>query len=149
MRGTHGHGRRLEPGRPTPRQVQRFTLAEILVALVFVAVVVPVAVHGIRVASRVSIAADREFTAVELGESKLADLMLTGDWQHEDSDGDFGDEWPGYRWELVTETWEEDSEVLLTEVTLTVFFTVQGRDLEVPLTVLAESDTVEEETSTP
>jgi hypothetical protein len=103
--------------------------------MLFMAIVVPVMVQGMTVASRAGIAAQRQREAVELADRLLTELVLTDDWRDSDGDGDFGEDWPGYRWVLRDDGWEEDT---MREVTVEVLYTVQGRERSVTLTTLTD-----------
>jgi Tfp pilus assembly protein PilV len=116
-----------------------FTFAEVLAAMVFVAIVIPVALEGILIANRVGIAADRKRRAAELADVKLTELMVDESWREKpQQEGDFGVEWPGYRWSLITEAWQEDT---MTVVTVEVFYKVQEREYSVVLSTLAAAET--------
>ena len=82
------------------RQVKSrgFTFAEVLAAMVFVGIVIPVAVHGILVANRVGEVAYHKRVAVKLAEGLLNELIITGDWADSEDEGDFGEDWTGYTW---------------------------------------------------
>ncbi|MDP7638568.1 MAG: type II secretion system protein [Candidatus Hydrogenedentes bacterium] len=117
----------------TTKNNHGFTFAESLAAMLFMAIVVPVMVQGMTVASGAGIAAERQREAVELAERLLTELVLTDEWRDSESDGDFGEDWPGYRWVLSDDEWEEDT---MRVVSLEVFFKVRGRERSVVLTTL-------------
>src|SRR6478735_6417980 len=54
-----------------------FTLAEVLAALLFMAIVIPVAVQGLRIASRAGSLSERKAIAARLADSKLNELVVT------------------------------------------------------------------------
>ena len=118
-----------------------FTFAEVLVAMVFAAILVPVAVHGIAVANRAAAVADGKRTAARLADNMLNELVVTGDWIDAEVTGDFGDERAGYRWEMQDETWEHEES--LSVVSIEVFFQRQGREFSVRLSTLAPGEEVE------
>lgn len=111
-----------------------FTLAEVLAALVIMAIVLPVAVEGLRIANRAGVVAHRKGVAVQLADSLLNELVVTGEWQYSAQDGDFGTEWNGYRWRLRNQNWGSDAMQMLT---LEVFYQVQDREYSVRLSTLA------------
>ncbi len=78
--------------------------------------------------------AERATVAVQLAENRLNELMLNNEWLSGETRGDFGEEWPGYRWELTRADWEAGEMV---ELTMNVFFEVQGREHDVRLSTLA------------
>jgi type II secretory pathway pseudopilin PulG len=109
-----------------------FTLAEVLAALVFMAIVIPVAVEALRVANRAGQVGLRKAAAARVGERVLNELLVSGQVQRGHSgvtrEGDLE-----YRWNLRTESWSEDAMSL---VTVQVFFPVQGLDYDVRLSTL-------------
>jgi len=110
-----------------------FTFVEILAALVFLAILVPAVVEGLTIASRVSVITERSAIAAELAQNKLNELSLGGAWASAGARGDFTEDWPGYRWELKQSTWDMDT---MTQLDLTVFYTVQGQEQSVALSTL-------------
>ncbi len=112
-----------------------FTFAETLAAMLFMAIVVPVMVQGMTIANRAGVAAERQREAVELADRLLTELVLTDEWRDSEAEGDFGDDWPGYRWALNDGDWEEDA---MQAVSVKVYFKVQGQELSVELTTLVE-----------
>jgi len=89
------------------RQATRgFTLVEALAAIMFLAIVIPVALRAIQIASRSGVIAERRLIAVELAQEKLNDFMVAGDWSSGDQTGDFADEHPGYDWALTVDQWD-------------------------------------------
>lgn len=110
-----------------------FTFVEVLAAFVFLAILLPAVVKAFSVCTGASSAAERTAIATQLAENHLSELMLDDAWASADSRGDFGEEWPGYRWELSQTAWEADTMV---ELTLDVFFMVQGRERDVRLSTL-------------
>lgn len=111
-----------------------FTFVEVLAALVFLGILIPVVVSALTVSNRAAVVAERSTIAMQLGENRLSELMLADAWTTAESRGDFGQDWPGYRWELKRQDWQSGA---MTELTLDVFFAVQGQEHEVRLTTLA------------
>lgn len=112
-----------------------FTLTEALAALMLMVIVTPVMFQGMTVANRVGIVAVRQREAVELADRLLTEMVLTDDWRDNEQNGDFGEEWTGYRWVLRDDGWDEDT---MRVVTVEVFYKVQGRERSVALTTLAD-----------
>ena len=111
-----------------------FTLAEVLAALVIMAIVLPVAIEGLRIANRAGVVAQRKGVAAQLADGLLNEFVVTGEWQYSAQDGDFGPEWTGYRWRFHNEAWGRDAMQMLT---LEVFYQVQDREFSVQLSTLA------------
>ena len=111
-----------------------FTLIEVLAAMVFLGILMPVVISALLVSNRAAVVAERSTVAVQLGENRLNELLLGNAWSSGETRGEFGDDWPGYRWEMRKATWQTTS---MTELTLDVYFQVQGREHDVQLSTLA------------
>lgn len=118
-----------------------FTLAEVLAAMAFLAILTPVILQGLSLAGRAGARAAREAVALQLADNRLTEMIADESWMGGSLDGDFGEEWPGYRWSL-----EQTAAAVgdLIELTLYVDFEVQGRAHRVNLSTLAAE---EDETS--
>jgi hypothetical protein len=110
-------------------------LAEVLAALMFMAIVIPVAVNGLLVANRAGVTAQRSSVAVQLADGLLSEMARTGNWRDFGTAGRFGSDWEGYHWILRIEPWERDSMRLLV---LEVFYPVQNQERSVRLSTLVE-----------
>jgi len=116
-----------------------FTFAEVLAALVFLAILVPTIVEGLSIANRTSVVAERSGVAGELAENKLNEILLSSTGTSASAaktSGDFGTDWPNYRWESTQGTWAADNVNTMTELNVEVFFPVQGKEHSVKLTTL-------------
>jgi len=122
---------------PGQTQQRGFTFVEILAAMLFMAIVIPVTVEGIMIANRAGVAAERKRVAVGLADMLLTEKVVTEEWRDGEQQGDFGEDWPEYNWVLRNETWEEDGMRL---ISVEVQFQVQGRDYSVGLSTLAEEE---------
>ena len=120
------------------RRGRAFTLVEVLATLVLVAIILPVAMGGISLATSMAGLAKQRLEAASLAETKLAELMATGEWLGGDLSGDFGPERPEYRWYAEAHDWEEDTVRLLD---VRVEWTSRGNDRSVTLTTLADAGT--------
>ena len=117
------------------RSAQAFTFVEVLAAMVFLGILMPVVVSALMVANRAAVVAERSTIAAQLGENKLGELMLGDAWTSAGTRGAFGADMPGYRWQLTKATWEAGA---MTELTLEVFFKVQGTEHEARLSTLVD-----------
>ena len=122
-----------------------FTLVEVLACLVFLGILIPVVVSALMTANRAAVVTERSSVAVQLGENRLSELMLDNEWSSAASRGEFGPEWPGYRWELTKVNWGSGA---MTELTLNVFFPVQGQEHEIHLATLVNEALVPSTTTT-
>ena len=112
-----------------------FTLAEVLAAMLFMAIVIPVAMEGLRIASRAGSVAGRKGVAVQLADSKLNELIVTGQWRNTGQGGTFGEQWPGYRWAIKNELWSEGAMRL---ITVEVTYPAQNQEYSVRLSTLVQ-----------
>ncbi|HEV7867611.1 MAG TPA: hypothetical protein VGO90_08005 [Chthoniobacteraceae bacterium] len=115
------------------RRHAAFTFVEILAALAFLGLLVPVIVSALTLSNRAGVIAERTLIATQLGENKLNEMLLGNAWSGGESRGDFGEEHPGFRWEMTQTPWEAGA---MTELAIDVIFPVQGQDHDVRLTTL-------------
>jgi type II secretory pathway pseudopilin PulG len=113
-----------------------FTLAEVLAALVFMAILIPVAVQGLRIASLAGQVAERKGVAARLADRVLNEFIVTAQWKEANSSGTIQDGPHQYRWQVRNEPWERES---MRVVSIQVTFAVQGRDYDVRLSTLANN----------
>jgi type II secretory pathway pseudopilin PulG len=130
--------RRQRPGKlPGPRRQSAFTLAEVLAALLFMAIVIPVALQGLRVASRAGSVSERKAVGARLAERKLNELLVTGQWQSASQKGEVREGSQVYSWQLQSEPWSEDG--VMRQLTVVVSVPVQGRDYDVKVSTLVDA----------
>ena len=115
-----------------------FTLAEVLAALAFMAIVIPVAVEGLRVANLVGQVSLRKAVAMRVAERVLNEMIVTGQTRASTQNGTIQEGFQGYRWSMRTEPWPEDAMRL---VTVQVIFPVQGQEYDVNLSTLMDNAT--------
>jgi type II secretory pathway pseudopilin PulG len=119
-----------------------FTFVEVFAAMVFLAILVPAIVEGLTIANRASVVAERGSVAGELAENKLNEMLVGQAWASGTAtSGDFGTDWPGYRWELSQTTWDQDNVNTMTELDMAVYFPVQGKERSVKLATLVSGTT--------
>ncbi|MES2570244.1 MAG: type II secretion system protein [Verrucomicrobiota bacterium] len=118
------------------RVTSAFTLVEVLVAMVFMGVLMPVIVSAITLSNRTAISAERSAAAVQLAENRLGELLPGNAWSNGETRGECGPEWPGYRWEMTREEWQSGK---MTQLTMRVFFPVQGQEHEVQVSTLVSA----------
>lgn len=120
-----------------------FTLVEVLAALVLVAIILPVAMRGISLATAAAGEARRQTEAGSLAEAKLNELLATGGWQGSDLAGDFRPDWPDYQWAAELLQWEgagsQTATPSLRQLSVSVAWTSRGRPRAVTLTTLVYS----------
>lgn len=103
--------------------------------MLFMAIVVPVAVQGIALASRAGTIAERKIVASQLADSFLSELVVLETWQSSPGSGTFPNTQGEYQWSLLQRTWEVDQMIYLEVM---VAFQVQGREHVVRTSTLVE-----------
>ena len=131
------HSARLTLDRRLVRQ-RGFTLAEVLAALVFMAIVIPVAVQGLRIAARAGEVAQRKSEAGRVAERLLNELIVTGQALQTAQRGVITEGEREYQWQLFNEPWPVDA---LQQLTIEVIFTAQGAEYDVRLSTLYDTST--------
>ena len=132
-------GTSITPKRTTTARRRRsgFTLAEVLAALLFMAIVIPVAVDGLRVASLAGTVAERKSRAVFVAERLLSESLITTNLNSASQSGTMTEQDREYRYTMKSESWPEDgTQYAPRQLTVEVTFAVQNRDYSVRLTTL-------------
>lgn len=120
-----------------PTRQRGFTLVEILIAMVFMAILVPISVQALLIANRAGSVAHHKRQAALLASNLLTEMVVTDEWVNGQRSGDLSDQYMNYRWELETSSWSEDSNASLTLLTMRVYYTVQGQEYSVNVSTLA------------
>ena len=110
-----------------------FTLVEMLASLALVAIVLPVAMEGISLATSTAGLARQQLEAANLAQTKLAELLATGAWQTGVLSGDFGEDRPAYRWTGQVTEYEGTT---LQQLDVRVGWTTRGMDYSMRLATL-------------
>jgi type II secretory pathway pseudopilin PulG len=118
------------------RARRAFTLAEVLAAMMFMAIVIPVAVQGLRIAGLAGEVGQRKIVAARIGNKVLNELKVTGQLQNTTQSGVVKEGGLPYQWSLRSAAWTEDTTSPMNVVTLTVVFTAQGKSYDVKLSTL-------------
>ena len=128
-------------------KIKGFTFVEILAAMLFMAIVIPVTVQGVGIASRLAVKAGRKRQALELASLKLNEILIEDLWRDGEDAGDFNDlnenHFSRYSWILEIQEWEQDQSMRL--LTVTVFYDVQERESFVRLCTIVSSEVETEE----
>jgi len=111
-----------------------FTLAEVLAALLFLAIVIPAAVEALHVASLAGEVAARKGAAARVADRILNESLVMTNWSLGAQNGTATDGMLEFRWTLTSQNWPADAMQLLTAE---VKFSAQGRDYSVKLNTLA------------
>ena len=122
-------------GTPTNKnRAAAFTLAEVLAALLFLAIVIPAAVEALHVASLAGEVAARKGAAARVADRILNESLVMTNWNLGAQNGTATDGTLEFRWTLTSQNWPADAMQLLTAE---VKYSAQGRDYSVKLDTLA------------
>ncbi|HVV73991.1 MAG TPA: hypothetical protein VHI52_21230 [Verrucomicrobiae bacterium] len=143
-----------------------FTLAEVLAALLFMAIVIPVAVEGLQLANRAGEVAQRKSQAARIAERVLNENLATTNWTQSSQSGTVTEGTREFRWTLTSESWNQNqtnqvpaetmamgqlvggqpqvtatasSQTTLNLLSVEVTYAVQNRDYSVRLCTLVDS----------
>src|SRR5262245_17423645 len=116
-----------------------FTLAEVLAALLFMAIVIPVTVEALHVAAMSGEVSARRTEAYRVADSVLNEAIVTTNWMSSTLSGNTFENSHEFHWTLNNEAWQQDStmQLLIAEVK----FSAGGQEHVVRLKTLAPSPT--------
>ena len=114
-------------------RVGGFTLIEVLAALLMMAIIIPVAMEGMTTASRAGLLGQRRAAAMRIAERVLNETIVENQTAQASNSGTISEGDTVYPWTLRSEGWSVDA---LTEMTVTVTFTVRGNPYEVSVSTL-------------
>ncbi|HUJ72458.1 MAG TPA: type II secretion system protein [Verrucomicrobiae bacterium] len=110
-----------------------FTLAETLAALLFMAIVIPVAIDALRIASTAGEVAQRKAEAARVAERVLNESVVTANGDMPTQNGVIQEGGHDFQWTLHSALWPSDSMQLLT---VDVTFPASGRKYSMRLSTL-------------
>ncbi|MHC4647284.1 MAG: hypothetical protein ACYTBJ_17475, partial [Planctomycetota bacterium] len=120
-----------------PAEAQRrftgFTFIELLATVVLIAAIMPVAMEGIALCTRLAGQSRRQIEAANLAKTKLTELVVTRDWESGVQGGDFGTDWPDYEWKAALTEWTDPT---MRRLDLTVFWQGRGKQRAVTMSTL-------------
>jgi type II secretory pathway pseudopilin PulG len=134
-----------------------FTLAEVLAALAFMAIVIPVAVRGLQIANRAGVVAQRKAIAARVGERLLNEIVVARQWNAGTQSGTENAGPYQFHWTLHNQPWMQlstnnqtttsitginqtvVSSANIHELAVDVTFGVQGQDYSVHLSTLVDT----------
>jgi type II secretory pathway pseudopilin PulG len=117
-----------------------FTLAEVLAALVFMAIVIPVALEAMHVASRAGTVAARKGEAARVAQRLLAETLVTTNWSASVQSGTLTESQREFDWTMHSDPWSQDpSQNVIRQLSVEVKFTAQNQPYSVRMTTLVDS----------
>ncbi len=127
--------------RPATTRAAAFTLVEVLTTIAFLAILLPTVMQGVSLCLRSAERARQRSQAAALCHGKLCELAAYGSQlQHVDLAGDFGEDWPEYRWEATVSDWDG---ITLLQLDVSVIWTGGGEERSTTMTTLIYSPTTE------
>jgi prepilin-type N-terminal cleavage/methylation domain-containing protein len=125
-----------KPTAKASRRCSGFTLAEVLAALLLMAIVIPVALQGLRIASTAGEVGQRKMIAARIGNKVINELKVMAQLQQTGQTGVVQEHGINYRWTVKNEPWTEDALSQMTVASVTVSFAAQGKKYDVRLSTL-------------
>lgn len=125
---------------PRNERAQGFTLAEVLAALLLMAIVIPVAIDGMHIAARAGDVAALKGEAARVAQRVLNENVVTTNWTQSSQSGTIAEGQRQYRWSLHSDNWTQDpNQNVILQLSVEVFYTAQGRQYSVRMSTLVDS----------
>ncbi len=122
------------------RSVAGFTLAEVLAALLFMAIVIPVALEAMHVASRAGTVAARKGEAARVAQRLLAETLVTTNWNQAVQSGTVTEGQRQFAWTLHSDLWNQDpNQNVIHQLSVEVKFTAQNQEYAVSMSTLVDT----------
>ena len=123
-----------------PTRGAAFTLVEVLAALLFMAIVVPVALEAMHLASRAGTVAARKSEAARVAVRLLNDSIVTTNWSAAMQNGTLTEGFRQFDWTLHNDPWTQDPfQNAMRQLSVEVGFTAQGQHYSVSMSTLVDS----------
>ena len=117
-----------------------FTLAEVLAALLFMAIVIPVAIEGLHIASLAGTVSERKGEAARVARRLLTETLVTTNGDQSGQSGTVTEGQRQFRWTLKNDLWNQDpNQNVIRLLSVEVFFTAQNREYSVRMSTLMDS----------
>jgi Tfp pilus assembly protein PilV len=117
-----------------------FTLAEVLAALLFMAIVIPAAVEGLHTASLAGTVAARKGEAARVAQRLLTESLVTTNLNQSGQSGTLTEGQREFRYTMRSDPWNQDpSQNVIRLLSVEVKFTAQNRDFSVRMSTLVDS----------
>lgn len=127
----------MNPGKRFPAA---FTFVEVLAALAFTGILMPVVLRGVSAATAFIGTTGNQRAAVVLAGNLISDLVIADGWRFSALEGDSGPERPGFSWRASLDSWQPDlgmeRPVPVLELAVTVSWEERGRERTVSLRTL-------------
>ena len=121
-----------------------FTLAEVLAAMLFLAIVIPVAVEALHISTLAGEVAARKGAAARIADRVLNESLVTTNWTGNAQNGTVSEGAIDYHWTLSAQSWPPqqqlnplNSPISMAMLTAQVTYQAQGKAYTVKLSTLA------------
>jgi len=122
------------------RSTAGFTLAEVLAALLFMAIVTPAAIEGMHIASLAGTVAQRKGEAARVAQRLLAESLVTTNSSQSAQSGTLTEGQRQFNYTMRSDPWSQDpSQNAIRQLSVEVKFTAQNRDYSVRMSTLVGS----------
>jgi type II secretory pathway pseudopilin PulG len=122
------------------RSTAGFTLAEVLAALLFMAIVIPAAIEGMHIASLAGTVAERKGEAARVAQRLLAENLVTTNSSQSVQSGTLTEGQRQFNYTMRSDPWSRDpSQNVIRQLSVEVKFTAQNRDYSVRMSTLVDS----------
>ena len=122
------------------RSTAGFTLAEVLAALMFMAIVIPAAIEGLRIASLAGTVAVRKAEAARVAQRLLTESLVTTNWNQSAQSGTLTEGLRQFSWTMRNDPWNQDpSQNVMRQLSVEVTFTAQNKPCSVRMSTLVDS----------
>ena len=139
-RGNTPHSKPFATSGAPKRSTAGFTLAEVLAALLFMAIVIPAAIEGMHIASLAGIVAERKGGAARVAQRLLAECLVTTNWNQSVQSGTLTEGLRQFKWTMHNDPWNQDpNQNLIRQLSVEVKFAAQNRDYSVRMSTLVDS----------
>ena len=122
------------------RSTAGFTLAEVLAALLFMAIVIPAAMEGMHIASLAGTVAQRKGEAARVAQRLLVQNLVNTNSSQSAQSGTVTEGQREFNYTVHSDPWTRDpSQNVIRQLTVEVKFTAQSRDYSVRMSTLVDS----------
>ena len=122
------------------RSTAGFTLAEVLAALLFMAIVIPAAIEGMHIASLAGTVAQRKGEAARVAQRLLVENLVNTNSSQSVQSGTVTEGQRQFNYTMRSDPWSRDpSQNVIRQLSVEVKFTAQNRDYSVRMSTLVDS----------
>ena len=106
---------------------------EILAALLLIGLILPAAMKGVSLVSMLASDSTHKYEALDLAETKLAEILLQEDWKSSNATGSFEEPYNQYDWMMSASDWTTEG---IKQVDLIIYWEQRNRQRNIVLSTL-------------